>query len=113
MSPYEKVAANLDTFARDCAVTVALKISDDSCKMDDEKRAVFMALYDALPSYESQIFDENIHALIHEARTAPTATHYGRIKKERKMAMAIITQERMKAFKTSVRTALLIAQLNQ
>lgn len=113
MSPYEKVAANLDTFARDCAVTVALKISDDSCKMDDEKRAVFMALYDALPSYESQIFGENIHALIHEARTAPTATHYARIKKEREMAMAIITQDRMKAFKTSVRTALLIAQLNQ
>lgn len=113
MNPYEKVAANLDTFARDCAVTVALKISDDSCKMDDEKRAVFMALYDALPSYESQIFDENIHALIHEARTAPTAAHYGRIKKEREMAMAIITQDKMKAFKTSVRTSLLITQLNQ
>ncbi|MFA6189520.1 MAG: hypothetical protein WC680_09625 [Sulfuricurvum sp.] len=109
MSPYEKVAANLDTFARDCAVTVALKISDDSCKMDDEKRTVFMALYDALPSYESQIFAENIHALIHEARTAPTAAHYARIKKERERAMLIITQERMKAFKTSVRTALLIA----
>ena len=31
MNAYEKVAANLDTFAKDCAVTVALKISDDSC----------------------------------------------------------------------------------
>lgn len=113
MAPYEKVAANLDTFARDCSVTVALKISDDSCKMDAEQRAVFMALYDALPSYESQIYDENIHALIHEARTAPTATIYARIKKERQRAMDIITQDKMKAFKASVRTALLIAQLNQ
>jgi ABC-type dipeptide/oligopeptide/nickel transport system ATPase component len=111
MSPYEKVAASLDIFAKDCAVTVALKISDDSCKMDDKKRAVFMALYDTLPSYESQIFDGNIHVLIHEARTVPTAAHYARIKKERERAMAIITQEKMKSFKASVRAALLIAQL--
>lgn len=111
IAPYEKVAANLDTFARDCSVTVALKISDDSCKMDAEQRAVFMAIYDALPSYKSEIFDDTIHALIHEARTAPTASHYGRIKKEREMAMAIITQDKMKAFKASVRTALLIEQL--
>lgn len=110
-NPYEKVAANLDTFAKDCAVTVALKISDDSCKMDDEKRAVFMALYDALPSYKSETFDDTIHALIHEARTAPTGAHYGRIKKEREMAMAIITQDKMKAFKSSVRASLLIASL--
>jgi hypothetical protein len=43
--------------------------------MDAEQRAVFMALYDALPSYESQIFDESIHALIHEARTDHLCTH--------------------------------------
>lgn len=110
-NPYEKVAANLDTFAKDCAVTVALKISDDSCKMDAEQRAIFMALYDALPSYKSEVFDENIHALIHEARTAPIAAHYGRIKKEREMAMSIITQEKMKAFKASARASLLIASL--
>jgi hypothetical protein len=49
--------------------------------------------------------------LIHEARTVPTAAHYARIKKERERAMAIITQEKMKSFKSSVRAALLIAQL--
>jgi len=37
MSPIVKVAAALDIFACDCAVTVALKIADDSCKMDDER----------------------------------------------------------------------------
>ncbi|MCL4430924.1 MAG: hypothetical protein M1300_01215 [Epsilonproteobacteria bacterium] len=50
--------------------------------------------------------------MIHEARTAPTAAHYGRIKKEREMAMAIITQDKMKAYKASVRAALLIAESN-
>jgi len=111
MSPIDKVAARLDTFGRDCAVTVALKISDDSCKMDDEQRAVFMALYDALESNQSELFDESVYTLIKEARTAPSATLFAQIKKEREMAMAIITQEKMKAFKASVRAALLIAQL--
>lgn len=113
MNPIGRVATSLKSFERDCAVTVALKISDDTCKMDAEQRALFMALYDTLPSYSSQIFDNNIHTLIHEARTAPTATHYARIKKEREMAMAAITQEKMKAFKASVRAALFIAQLRE
>jgi len=111
MSPIEKVAARLDTFSRDCAVTVALKISDDSCKMNEEQRAVFMALYDALPSFDSELFDESVYALIHSARNSPSATLFAQIKKEREMAMAIITQEKMKSFKASVRAALLIAQL--
>jgi len=111
MNPITKVAARLDTFSRDCAVTVALKISDDSCKMDEEQRSVFMALYDALEPSNSELFDESVYALIHTARTFPTATIFAQIKKEREMAMAIITQEKMKAFKASVRAALLIAQL--
>lgn len=113
MSTFSTVASSLDTFSRDCAVTVALKISDDSCKMDDEQRSLFMSLYDALPAYTSELFDASIHELIREIRTAPNAILFGRIKKERERAMAIITQERMKAFKASVRAMLLIANLNQ
>ena len=109
MNPYEKVAANLDTFAKDCAVTVALKISDDSCKMDEEKRAVFMALYDALEPFNSKIFDESVHTLIYTARNTPSAELFTQIKKKRERAMAIITQEKMKAFKAFVRAALLTA----
>lgn len=107
MSPIQKVAEGLDSFGRDCAVTVALKISDESCKMDDEKRALFMALYDALSPYESQIFDSSVD----EARKSPSAGCYAKIKKEREMAMALITQEKMKIFKASVRGALMIAEL--
>lgn len=113
MNPINKVAARLDTFGRDCAVTVALKISDDSCKMDEEQRSVFMALYDALETFESELFDESVNTLIHSARTAPTAALYAQIKKEREMAMAIITQEKMKAFKASVRGTLMIAELTR
>jgi hypothetical protein len=39
----------------------------------------------------------------------PTATLFAQIKKEREIAMAIITQEKMKSFKASVRAALLTA----
>lgn len=113
MTPIAVVAHSLDTFGRDCAVTVALKISDDSCKMDDEQRALFMALYDALPPYESGIFADDIHTLIRDMRTHPSAAHFARVKKERETAMAIITQEKMKPFKASVRGALLIANLHQ
>ena len=113
MSMYAKVAADLDPFGCDCAVTVALKISDDSCKMDNEQRAIFMALYDALPAYRSTLFDPEVHQWIDEARTAPSAMLYARIKGERERAMAIITQEKMKTFKASVRGMLLIASLAQ
>lgn len=113
MNPIYKVASRLDIFSRDCAVTVALKITDDSCKMDEEQRSIFMALYDALEPLDSELFDESVYALIHTARNFPTATLFAQIKKEREMAMAVITQEKMKSFKASVRAALLIAQLNQ
>lgn len=109
MTPIVQVASDLDTFGCDCAVTVALKISDDSCKMDEEQRALFMALYDHLSPYKSTLFDDTIHELIYQTRTNPTATLYAQIKKERERAMAVITQEKMKIFKASVRGSLLIA----
>lgn len=110
MTAIAKVSADLDTFGRDCAVTVALKITDNSCKMDEEQRALFMQLYDALSPYESLVFDESIHDLIREGRNSPSETLYERIKLEREKAMAIITQEKMKLFKASVRGSFLIAQ---
>ena len=110
MSSFVEIAEKLDTFNRDCAVTVALKISDDSCKMDEDGRGLFMALYDALPSYKSEIFEESVRTLIHDARTTPTAHLYAQVKIERERAMAIITQDRMKAFKASVRSSLVLAR---
>ncbi|MBV5320975.1 MAG: hypothetical protein JZU62_04765 [Sulfuricurvum sp.] len=110
MTPIAKVAVGLDVFACDCSVTVALKIVDDSCKMDDEQRFIFMSLYDAISPYESALFDDFIHTLIARMRENPTAMLYAQVKQERERAMGIITQEKMKIFKASVRGSLLIAQ---
>lgn len=109
MISFTSIAEKLDTFHRDCAVTVALKISDDSCKMDEDARALFMALYDALPPYTSAIFDDDIHTLIANAHEGLDSRLKQAIKSERERAMEIITQDRMKAFKASVRSSLVIA----
>lgn len=107
---YASIAKKLSAFDCDCAVTVALKISDDSCKMDSDGRKLFMSLYQALPSYTSSLYDYSVHSLIINAFYNPSDSLFETIKAERERAMALITQERMKAFKASVRTSLIIAQ---
>lgn len=97
------VAAALEPHEIDAAVTVALKITDDSCKMDDEGRALFMGLYDALECPASTLFEATVHDLIAIGRSDPTAFVFGEIRSLRTMAMEAITQPRMKAFKARVR----------
>lgn len=110
---YASIAKNLSAFDCDCAVTVALKISDDSCKMDSDGRKHFISLYQSLPTYTSSIYDYSIHSLIINAFYNPSVILFEAIKYERERAMAIITQDKMKAFKASVKTSLLIAELTQ
>jgi hypothetical protein len=98
-----RIAASLDAFDTDCAITVALKITDDTCKMDDEQRALFMLLYDTLPSKNTVLFDAAVFDLIAAGRTAPSASVYDAIKLLRETAMKEITRPKMKAFKSSIR----------
>jgi NADPH-dependent ferric siderophore reductase len=98
-----QVANTLDTFERDCAVTVALKITDDTCKMDDYEKSIFMMLYDAIDDKKSTYFDKNVFDIIQEGRKTPSAQIYATIKILRQNAMEMITQPRMKAFKAGVR----------
>lgn len=107
LSKMGSVAAALNSFERDCAITVALKISDDSCKMDDFERSIFISLYDALPTKETDFFDNSVHDLIFLSRNNPSAQTYSRIKKLRENAMDMITRPKMKAFKSSVRERLI------
>jgi hypothetical protein len=100
------VAASLDDFAQTCAITVALKISDDSCKMDDYEKMVFMSLYDNLPQKCSTYFDETVPDLISIAVESPSAFVFGEIRKLREAAMDAITRPKMKAFKAEVRRLL-------
>jgi hypothetical protein len=106
LSLLSSVAANLDSFERDCAITVALKITDDSCKMDDYEKSVFMALYDALPEQTSLFFDPAVFTFIAQGRSEPSARVFAQIKVLREEAMASISRPKMKAFKAVVRVRL-------
>ncbi|MBU0632343.1 hypothetical protein KKA17_06845 [bacterium] len=100
------VANSLSDFERDCAITVALKITDDTCKMDDFEKTIFMMLYDAIENKHSDYFDESVFELIAQGRKTPTAQIYAKIKTLRQAAMEMITQPNMKAFKAGVRERL-------
>ncbi len=102
--PY--VAECLDSFERDCAITVALKITDDSCKMDDYEKRVFMLLYDALNIQETDFFENDVFNIIQKGRTEPSAYIFSEIKKRRESAMDFITRPKMKAFKATIRKRL-------
>lgn len=100
------IALSFDATQKAYAITLALKITDDSCKMDDYERSVFMKLYDALPDYCSDLFDDTVPQLIEIARTDPTAYVFGEIRLLRKKGMDILGRAGMKAFKAEVRRQL-------
>ena len=100
------IAASLDALQRECAITLALKIVDDSCKMDDYERSVFMRLYDALPEYRSDLFETEVFRIIAEGRLNPTAQIFAAIKPLREAGMDYVTRDNMKAFKAEVRRQL-------
>lgn len=97
------LAERLGDFEKTCAITVALKISDDSCKMDEYERSVFMAVYDALPRASTDFFGEDVFRVIRRAREEPSAQAYAAVKLLRESAMEIISRPKMKAFKASIR----------
>lgn len=101
-----KVASELSSFERDCAITVAIKISDDSCKMDDYEKHIFMMLYDALNPQETDFFETDVFEMIYSARHTPTAMIFSDLKKRREAAMDFITRPKMKAFKAIIRQRL-------
>lgn len=100
------IASGMNPFECDCAITVALKITDESCKMDDYEKHVFMLLYDAMSKEEAALFESDIFDIIQEGRSKPSAQIYAKIKEHREAAMDFITRPKMKAFKASIRDRL-------
>lgn len=98
----------LNNFERFCAITVALKITDNSCKMDISEQDLFMALYNALPKRSDDLFDSNIHEIIEKGQNTPSEAIYTVIKGHREEAMEVITRPKMKAFKAGIRQRLRI-----
>ena len=105
-SKIPEVANSLDSFERDCAITLALKIADDTCKMDEYERSIFMKVYDAIIDKKSDYFDKNVFDIIEEGRKSPSAQIYAKIKPIRQAAMDMVTRPKMKAFKAGVRERL-------
>jgi hypothetical protein len=101
-----QIAASLDEMQNECLITLALKITDDTCKMDAYERSVFMTLYDALSDYQSTFFDSDVFDLIGRGRSEPTAQIFSAIKPIREAGMKYVTRPRMKAFKAAVRDQL-------
>lgn len=97
------LAQSLGDFEKTCAITIALKISDDSCKMDAYERSVFMAVYNALPRSSTDFFDEDVFRVIQSVREEPSAKLYAEVKPLRESAMEMISRPKMKAFKASIR----------
>lgn len=90
----------------ECMITLALKIVDDSCKMDDYERGVFMQVYDAMQDYHSDFFESDIFELIEETRQNPTAMLFAKIKPFRQAGMEYVGRPKMKSFKAYVRQEL-------
>lgn len=107
ISRMPKIAQELNSFFFDCAITVALKISDESCKMNAYEKYVFMLLYESLPNKKSDFFDDDIFDLITKAQILKSPELIEEIKKHREAAMEMITRPRMKVFKAYVRSELL------
>lgn len=100
------VANELPPFYKDCTITVALKIADDSCKMDAYEKALFLALYDAIEVKKSDFFEASVFNTISLARETPTAQIFSNVKSLREDAMEMITRPKMKAFKAFIRQEL-------
>lgn len=103
LSRLSAIAKGLEPIQRECMITLALKIADDSCKMDDYERSVFMQLYDAMQVYQSDFFDEDIFSLIVQTRQSPSAQLFAKIKPLRQAGMDYVGRPKMKAFKAHVR----------
>jgi len=98
------VAVKLSDFEKVCAITVALKISDDSCKMDLYECTIFMRLYDYILKTAPSLFTDDVFKLIKQVQEEPNMKLISEIKALRENAMEMITRPKMKAFKASIRT---------
>lgn len=102
-----EIAGSLDEVQNEAMIILALKITDDTCKMDAYERSVFMTLYDALTEHKSHFFDDDVFEVIRQGREKPSAKIFAAIKPLRESGMDYLTRPKMKAFKASIRKRLL------
>jgi len=92
----------------DCTTTVALKILDGKCKMlPGEKEAIF-AIYDVVKQLPGELFTQNEHDIVTQARTteAENVEVMIKIHSLRLHAEIQIAKSDMKAYKKKLRDGL-------
>jgi hypothetical protein len=98
--------AYLDPLQIDCVTTVMLKILDQTCKMPPEEQMAVMAIYREVKDRQSLLFDDSIHAAIHNAMHARLGDSAQRIHQLRIQAEAMVPKPVMKHFKRYLRESL-------
>jgi hypothetical protein len=98
--------APLDPLQIDCVTAVMLKILDHKCKMPPEEQMAVMAIYQEVKGRKSLLFDDSIHAAIHNAMHARLGDSAERIHQLRIQAEAMIPKPVMKHFKRYMRESL-------
>lgn len=95
-----------DAMQVDCTTTVVLKILDNKCKMLPGEMAAVMAVYDVVKQQPANIFSEETHELITEARYKSNTMVMNSIHELRLIAEKIIPKPVMKAYKAKLRDGL-------
>ncbi|WP_150051495.1 MULTISPECIES: hypothetical protein [Methylomonas] len=103
-------AYELNPIQVDCAVTVMLKILDGKCKMPEHEKVIMTLLYDRIKMRKGQILNNELHALIAQARVQPTdETLKMQVYEQRLLAETALTRPVMKKFKAYIREHGLLA----
>jgi hypothetical protein len=98
--------APLDPLQIDCVTAVMLKILDHKCKMTPEEQMALMAVYYEVKDRQGLLFDDSIHAAIHNAMHARLGDSEERIHQLRVQAERMIPKPVMKHFKRYLRESL-------
>ena len=98
--------APLDPLQIDCVTAVMLKILDKKCKMNPEEQVAVMAIYHEVKGRPSPLFDDSIHAAIHNAMNARLGDSAERIHQLRVQAEGMIPKPVMKHFKRYLKESL-------
>ena len=98
--------APLDPLQIDCITAVMLKILDKKCQMPPEEQMAVIAIYHEVKDRQSVLFDDSIHAAIHNAMNARLGDSAERIHQLRQQAESMIPKPVMKHFKQYLRESL-------
>lgn len=100
------LGVDFDPMEVDCTTAVVLKILDNKCKMQPGEKLAVKAVYDVVKARPARLFDQQVHAVIHQARHVPGVDVADEIHRLRLAAEARIPKPVMKTYKAKLRDGL-------